>query len=91
MDEEQALLEFFSKPENLPLGLSVAEKIDGIRVQLNNRFWLDLLQRMNESIAQKSLPWLTSATEDKNTHDCVVGIHFTPQSDHPLYLRPMME
>jgi len=91
MDEEQALLEFFSKPENLPLGLSVAEKIDGILVQLNNRFWLDLLQRMNELIAQKSLPWLTSATEDKNTHDCVVGIHFTPKSDHPLYLRPMME
>jgi len=91
MNEEQAVLDFFSQPENLPLGLSVAEKVDAIRVQLNNRFWLDLLQRINQSIAQKSLPWLPSITEDKNAHDCVVGIHLTPKTDHHLYLRPMME
>ncbi|MDX8385937.1 MAG: hypothetical protein R8M11_05400 [Gallionella sp.] len=91
MDEEQAVLDFFSQPENLSLGLSVAEKVDAIRVQLNNQFWLDLLQRMNASITQKSLPWLTSTTEDKNAHDCVVGIYFTPKSDQQLYLRPMME
>ena len=91
MNEEQAVLDFFSKPENLPLGLSVAEKVDAIRVQLNNRFWLDLMQRVNESIAQKSLPWLTATTEDRNTDDCIVGIHFIPKSDHDLFLRPMME
>jgi len=91
MKEEQAVLDFFTQPENLPLGLSVAEKIDAIRVQLNNRFWLDLLQRTNESIAQKSLPWHSDATEDRNADDCVVGIHFTPETDHQLYLRPMME
>ena len=36
MNEEQAVLDFFSQNENLPLGLSVAEQMDKIREQINN-------------------------------------------------------
>jgi hypothetical protein len=41
MNEEQAVLDFFSRTENLSLGLSVAEQMDELRVQMNNRLWRD--------------------------------------------------
>ena len=47
MNEEQAVLDFFAQTENLPLGLSVAEQMDRLREQMNNRLWLELLPRLN--------------------------------------------
>jgi hypothetical protein len=91
MQEEQAVLEFFARPENLPLALSVAEQTDLIREQLNNRFWLDSMQDMRTFIDQHDLRWQLTATEDRNAPDSVVGFHCAPDSDQPLYLRPMME
>ena len=91
MNEEQAVLEFFAKPENLPLGLSVAEQMDKLREQINNRFWQDLLARLNALIKAHKLAWNLELTEDKNAADIVVGLHcFTPPGQ-PLYLSPMVE
>jgi hypothetical protein len=91
MNEEQAVLDFFARQENLPLGLSVAEQMDRIREQMNSRYWRESLQRLNALIAEHSLPWQAAITEDKNAPDSLVGLHCTLHETQPLYLRPMME
>lgn len=91
MNEEQAVLEFFAKPENLPLGLSVAEQMDKLREQINNRFWQDLLTRLNALIKAHKLAWNFELTEDKNAADIIVGLHCSTAPGQPLYLSPMVE
>jgi hypothetical protein len=91
MNEEQAVLEFFSKTENLPLGLSVAEQMDTLREQLNNRLWQDLLPRLQTLIKEHQLAWQVKLTEDKNSPDSIVGLHCTSNIVQPIILRPMME
>ena len=91
MNEEQAVLEFFTKPENLPLGLSVAEQMDKLREQINNRFWQDLLARLNVLLKAHNLAWHIEITEDKNAPDSLVGLHCSLPAKQPLYLRPMVE
>lgn len=91
MNEEQAVLDFFARQENLPLGLSVAEQMDRIREQMNSRYWRESLRRLNALIAEHALPWQAAITEDKNAPDSLVGLHCTLHEAQPLYLRPMME
>jgi len=91
MQEEQAVLDFFAQPENLPLALSVAEQTDRLRAQINNRFWVELTERTLAFIRQHQLPWQIAVTEDRNTKDSLVGFHCALDSDQTLYLRPMME
>ena len=91
MNDEQAILDFFSQPENLPLALSVAEQMDKLRGQMNNRFWQKLLARLNASIKEHELAWRVELTEDKNAPDSLVGLHCTALTEQQLYLRPMME
>ncbi len=91
MNEEQAVLDFFARQENLPLGLSVAEQMDRIREQMNSRYWRESLQRLNALIAEHALPWQAAITEDKNAPDSLVGLHCTLHETQPLYLRPMLE
>jgi hypothetical protein len=90
-NEEQAVLDFFSQEENLPLALSVAEQVDGIRRQMNNAFWLGLRERIAEFLAEHELAWRVLTTEDRNTPDCVVGLHLLPMTEQALFLRPMLE
>lgn len=87
MNEEQAVLDFFSKKENLPLALNVANQVDNIRQKMNNDFWLALCKR----IATTAPEWRVSITEDRNTKECLVGLHLQPEEDQKIYLRPMME
>lgn len=92
MNEEQAILEFFSRAENLPLGLSVAEQMDELRGQINNRFWRELLARLAMLIDQHGLAWRAETTEDRNAPDSLVGLHcIASSSEHAVYLRPMLE
>lgn len=91
MNEEQAVLDFFSQTENLPLGLSVAEQMDSLREQMNNRLWRELLQRLQPMFEEHGLAWHIHLTEDKNAPDSLVGLHCTTVTGQPLYLRPMME
>lgn len=91
MNEEQAVLAFFAKPENLPLALIVAEQIDKQREQLNNSLWLALQQRIATLCDTHQLPWQIEITEDKNAPDCLVGLHGNLHTAQPLYLRPMIE
>ena len=91
MNEEQAVLEFFAKTENLPLGLSVAEQMDKLREQMNNHFWQDLLIRLRALITAHKLAWNFELTEDKNAADIVVGLHCSTPPGQPLYLSPMVE
>ena len=91
MNEEQAVLEFFSKTENLSLGLSVAEQMDELRGQMNNRLWRDLHGRLKSTVNLHGLAWQTEITEDKNAPDSLVGLHCVASSGQALYLRPMIE
>ena len=87
MTEEQAVLNFFSQTENLPLALSVADQIDDLRRQSNNDFWLALRER----IATNATAWHVATTEDRNAAECLVGLHLEPVQEQTLYLRPMLE
>lgn len=95
MKEQQAVLDFFSQAENLPLGLAVAEQMDRLREQMNTRFWRALQQRLDTMTNEHALPWQVTATEDRNAADSLVGLYFTLRSGQEqgqeLYLRPMME
>jgi hypothetical protein len=90
-DEERAVLDFFAKEENLPLALSVAELVDGIRQRMNNAFWQALRVRLVALLEEHKLPWVVEVTEDRNTAETVVGLHLQPQSGQSLFLRLMME
>ena len=91
MNEEQAIFEFFSQAENLSLALSVAEQMDNLRKQMNNRFWQELSARLDALIKEHQLAWRVELTEDKASPECLVGLHCSLNSNQPLYLRPMME
>lgn len=91
MNEEQAVLDFFAQAKNLPLGLAVAEQMDKLREQMNNRLWRELLPRLNALIKEHELAWRVEPTEDKNAPDSLVGLHCTTSTEQPLYLRPMVE
>lgn len=90
-NEEQAVLNFFSQEENLPLALSVAERVDEIRQRMNNAFWRALHKNITALIETRRLPWAIEITEDRNTPGCVVGLHLQPLSEQALLLRLMME
>jgi hypothetical protein len=91
MNEELAILEFFARTENLSLGLSVAEQMDKLREQMNNRLWLELLSRLENLIDEYELAWHLEPTEDRNAPDCLVGLHCNIDTEQLLYLRPMVE
>jgi hypothetical protein len=91
MKEEHAVLDFFSKIENLPLALSVAEQTDLIRERINSDFWSDLSLHLMGFIQRHDLAWQIATTEDRNTPDSLVGFHCALESDQALYIRPMME
>lgn len=87
MNEEQAVLNFFSQPENFPLAFSVAEQMDAIRLRMNNEFWRQASTRISELVPD----WHVTLTEDRNTPDCYVGLHLQPILEQNIYLRPMLE
>lgn len=89
--EEQDVLDFFSHAENLPLALSVADYVDGMRQKLNSAFWSALHARVSSEVQSRALPWTLLATEDRNTPQCLVGLHLQPSQEQTLFLRPMME
>lgn len=91
MNEEQAVLDFFSKKENLPLGLSVATLMDDIRKRLNSEFWQQLQATLTASPALSESGWTIQPTEDRNDADQLVGLHFDPGTAQELFLRPMAE
>lgn len=89
MNEEQAVLDFFSKSENLPLGLSVAKQMDGICSQLNSSFWQALRERLNMLFGQQAPEWHAELTEDRNAADVIVGLQC--KAAEPQALFPMLE
>lgn len=91
MNEQQAALDFFSQPENLPLALITAEHIDDIRQRLNNEFWESLSERLESWITEQGLPWDSAITEDRNNDECMVGLHAKPQAEQRVFLIPFME
>jgi len=91
MNEEQAVLDFFARPENLPLGLSVAEQMDRIRERLNTSFWQALQQRLNTLFDQHAPEWQAEVTEDRNATDVLVGLQCKLRESQPLCLFPMLE
>ena len=91
MNEENSVLNFFGQEENLSLALITAEHLDAIRLQYNNRFWEALREQLDSFIAQHALQWQCEFTEDRNTEDCLVGLHLDPLVEQRAFLRPFME
>jgi len=91
MNEEQAVLDFFAKEENLPLGLSVAEQIDALRLQMNNRYWQELQQHLTATFSSHGLEWQVELTEDRNATGTLVGLSCDARPKHEIRLRPMAE
>jgi hypothetical protein len=91
MKEQQAVLDFFSKIENLSLGLAVAELMDRQREHLNTQLWGDLQARLNMVVKSQNLPWVVVHTEDRNAPDSLVGLYCEPVDEAAQYLRPMFE
>ena len=91
MNEDKLAIEFFSHRDNLQLGLTIAEQMDGIRVQINNLLWQELSARIDALIKRNGLPWKAGITEHKGAHNCLVGVYCTPVDQQALYLHPMME
>jgi hypothetical protein len=91
MNEETAVLNFFSKSENLSLGLSVAEQMDEIRIAMNSAFWQSLRVRLNTLINQQVSDWKAEVIEDRNTTEALVGVQCKLQAAQPQYLFPMLE
>ncbi len=91
MNEEQAILDFFGRAENLSLGLSVAEQMDELRLRMNNQVWRDLLIRMKSFVSERELPWQIELTEDRNASDRLVGLYFAARLEQEVHLRPMVE
>lgn len=87
MNEEQAVLDFFSQPENLPLALSVAELVDKIRQRMNNEFWSASRSRLADKLSH----WRIDLTEDRHSPDRYVGLHLQAPGELTLFLQPMME
>lgn len=90
MNEEQAVLDFFAKPENLPLGLSVAALMDDIRQRINSSFWQALQQRL-EVRHSNAKTWQSELTEDRNATGVAVGLHCRPVTPQEPCLFPMLE
>jgi hypothetical protein len=91
MQEQQAVLDFFAQPQNLSLGLAVAELMDTRREQLNSQFWRDVQNHFQRLIEQAQLPWKIQLTEDRNAPDSLVGLHGEPMETATQYLHPMFE
>lgn len=91
LNDEQVVLDFFTRPENLPLAMVAAEHLDELRRELNNAFWQDMGSRLDALLAEHGLPWRSNPTEDRNLDDCLVGVHLQPASDARIFLRPFME
>ncbi|MFA6971478.1 MAG: hypothetical protein WC208_08775 [Gallionella sp.] len=89
MNEEQAVLDFFAKPENLALGLSVSEQMDAIREQINSRFWKALQQRLDAALHDTE--WQTQVTEDRNAAGVLVGLQCKLREPQTICLFPMLE
>ncbi len=91
MNEEQAVLDFFRKPENLPLGLSVAALMDDIRIRLNSAFWNALQRHLHARQNAHAPRWQIQATEDRNAAGMLIGLQFglPVAQEHSLF--PMLE
>ncbi len=89
MDEQQAVLEFFAKQENLPLALSVADQTDEIRARLNSQFWIALQHRLDAHLF--SSEWESQVTEDRNAEGVIVGLQCKLRAQQANCLFPMME
>lgn len=91
MNEENAVLHFFAQEENLPLALVAAEHLDKLRQQHNNQFWKALCEQLDVLLAKNGYLWRSEFTEDRNTEDCLVGLHLEPRAEQRSFLRPFME
>ncbi len=91
MNEEKAVLEFFSQTENLPLALSVAGQMDVIREQMNSRFWQELSQKLDILFYEHAPEWQAQVTEDRNTAGMLVGLQCKLREPQTLCIFPMLE
>ncbi len=91
MNEEKAVLEFFSREENLPLALAVASRMDALREEMNSRFWQELKHRIDIQLLRHAPEWQTELIEDRNSSGLLLGLQCKPQSARQNCLFPILE
>jgi len=91
MKEQLDVLDFFANEINLPLGLAVAEQMDDLRREMNNRYWRELQLRIVGLTGKHGLAWHVDTTEERNAPDSLVGLSCKIHPEQPIYLLPMAE
>ncbi len=91
MNEKNAVLDFFAQPENLPLGLSVAEQMDEIRERMNSQFWKNFNRQVDSLLSRHAPEWQAHAIEDRNAAEMLVGLQCKLGKPQTLCLFPMLE
>lgn len=88
MNETEAVLNFFSQPENLPLALDVGALVERIQNDMNNRFW----QRLTEALSGSHTEWEAQLTQDQRVGNRTVGLTLSRRNAaYPFVLKPFME
>jgi len=75
----------------LPLALAVADHMDKLRREMNNRLWRELQKQIGVLINEHGFAWQADLTEERNAPDSLVGLHCKIESEQGIYLRPMAE
>lgn len=91
MKEEQAVLDFFAKPENLPLGLSVATQMDQLREKMNSQLWQGIHNKLVANFGDLTPEWLIEVIEDRNTAGVLMGLQCKLEQTQTQCLIPMIE
>jgi hypothetical protein len=91
MNEEQAVLDFFADEDNLPLALAVADQMDKLRREMNNRLWREFQKHIGALVIEQGLAWQVALTEEKNAADSLVGLQCNIDPEQNIFLRPMAE
>lgn len=65
--------------------------MDGIRLQMVSRFWLQLKQNLNIILSEQVPEWQVDVIEDRNTAEALVGLQCKSAKSVELHLFPMIE
>ncbi len=62
----EAIVEFLSDKDNLPLALDIADHVADVKLSINRQFWKEITRKFNEELKHESLGW-TAFIDDKKT------------------------
>jgi len=65
MNYEEAVLDFLSKEENLPIALEVSDRIEQLKIRLHEEFWFTFRNALQDALAksQRANDWQVRMTD----------------------------